>query len=339
MATKTVQLSLGSIVLLFIILFAIGMLGGAVASGLFTPPAPLTPTTNGTIVPVSQQITVSPSKLTSELVATHGKSVFLLAHETPKGIVAFGIGTALTNDGIIMSVTDPTKEPTVALGEDGVVVPLTAIGHDEISGIFFYKASNRIVPPVNLLQSMPSVGSSLLALARQEVGGHVTADSALLSSILLPSQTSAPGIQKLASIASTKPLVIGTPLLDEHGSLAAVVLNTEEHTALFVSDIRSALERLSSNKLSYNPFASLGFTLSWKANLDANRTMHVQSIVQSVEKGSPSDISGLQIGDVVTAIAGNTVSWDTNIGDALSARPAVLTIMRQEEQRTLTITE
>lgn len=337
MATTTIRLSLRYIILTVVLLLCFGIVGGALGSYIFSPSLPLTSDTNRTIVPVSQQVTVSPSKLAQDLAALHTKSVFLLAQETAKGIQSLGIGTALTNDGVIMSLQELKTEGAAALGEDGVVLPLVLIGKDELSGIFFYKASDRIVPPFNLLQNAPRTGSSFLALSREHNTAQLSASSVTFSTTLLPTEKDASGLQKIMKFDSTTLLPPGTPLIDENGNLAAVVLNAELHTALFVSDIRSALERLSGNRLAHDPFTSLGFTLSWNAALDASKVMKIGSVVASVTLGSPADTAGLETGDTVTAISGNTVSWDTNIVDALQGKPLLLTVVRKGENRTISI--
>ena len=337
MATKTIRLSLTSLILIFGLLSCIGIAGGVVGSRMFEPAPPLRSDTNGTIVPVSQEVTVSPGTLAADIAAANGKSVFILAHETPKGITAFGVGVALTNDGVIMSTINITKENVVGVGEDGVVFPLRPIGYDELSGISFYKASDRIISPFNLSQKTALAGSSLLALHRPANNVQISVHSLNLSTTLLPPETTAPGIQKVAQLESAVLLQPGTPLLNESGELSAILYDSEKNTALFTSDIRAALERLASNRLTYNPFVSLGFTISWESELNTSRTIRIMSEVASVTNNSPADTAGLEEGDIITAMNGNTVSWDTNIVDLLQAKPLHLTIMRKEEQRTISI--
>lgn len=337
MTTNTIRLSLSALVLVVGVLFCVAVFGGALGSRLFPAPLPLRSDTSGTIVPVSQQVTISPNKLSADMAAEYGKSLFLIAHEDTKGITPFGIGIALTNDGVIMSVQSTLQENVVGIGEDGAIFPLTAIGDDELSGISFFKATGRIVTPLNLSQNSPRVGSSFLALARHPSTFQTSAHAGVFTSTLVPSNLTAPGIQHIAQLESTSVLPIGTALLDENGALAGAVLDTDAKTGMYISDIRSALERLSSNRLTLNPFESLGFTVSWKAQLGANRTMRIQPTVNSVAVQSPADIAGLQVGDILTAISGNTVSWDTNIASALTAKPLSITIMRKDEQRTLSL--
>lgn len=337
MPTNTIRLPLSALIFIFIIILCVAIGGGIVGSRMLASQLPMRSDGSGTIVPVSQQVTVSPSKLASDIVATSGKSVFLIAHKNTKSISALGTGLALTNDGIIMSLIDTKEEDAVGIGEDGSIFPLTPIGHDELSGISFFKASDRIVTPLKVSQDTPLVGSSFLALFRQEDSAQITAHPAAFSATQLPTEATAPGIQKIASMESSTPIPLGAALMDENGNLAGVVLDPIKNSAMFVSDVRSALSRLSSNQLSSDPFTLLGFTVSWKTQIEGNNALRVKSIISSITKNSPADIAGLQTGDILTAIAGNTVSWDTSIIDALNTKPVNLTILRQEQVRQISI--
>ncbi len=338
MPTNTIRLSLSTIVLIIGGVFFIALMGGALGSRIFAQPLPLRSDTNGTIIPVSQEVVVSPSKLASDIVQNHGKSVFLLGLKTSTGINALGTGIALTNDGILMATEDLSQENIVGVGEDGIIFPLAPVGRDELSGISFYKASDRIITPFNLSQSAPRIGSSLLALHRISNITDIFAHTTTLASTSVPTESFAPGIQKIALIDSAAALPSGAALVDENGNLAGVFIDPEDATALFTSDIRAALERLSSNRLAYNPFQALGFSISWISRLDDNDTMRIASNIRSVLSNSPADIAGLKTGDILTAIDGNTVSWDTNVATILNAKTLNLTVMRQGQQRTIPLT-
>ena len=234
-----------------------------------------------------------------------------------------------------MSTQKPTKEKIVAIGEDGDAIPLTTIGYDELSGIYFYKLSGKIVTPVNLAGQAPRIGSSFLAVSRQNDTAKISVQNGIISANILPGEQGAPGVQSLGQLQSTNTLSSGSALLDEEGNLVGALLSAEEKTALLISDIRLALERLSANKFTYNPFTTLGITLSWKAQLDENKKTHIRSVVTQVENSGQAQVAGLQVGDTVTAIGGSAVSWDTNIIKLLDTKPLSLAIVRKGEQRTI----
>ncbi|MEK7499498.1 MAG: hypothetical protein AAB649_02735, partial [Patescibacteria group bacterium] len=152
MPTNTIRLPLSALVFIFLLILCVAIGGGIAGSRMFAQPLPLRSDGNGTIVPVSQQVTVSPSKLASDIVSSYGKSVFLIAEENTKSLSALGTGLALTNDGIIMSLADTKEKHVVAVGEDGAIFQLGKIGRDELSGISFFKASDRIITPFNVSQ-------------------------------------------------------------------------------------------------------------------------------------------------------------------------------------------
>lgn len=339
MATKTLQLSLSIILLIFLALLGTGVLGGYIGSRMFTTSLPIVSDTKGTIVPVSQQVTISPSKAAADIAESHAKSVFLLAEKTSKGIIANGIGTLLTNDGIIVTTISPLKEQLVAIGDDGTSLPLTLVGQDELSGITFYKINDRIVAPIDVAQNSPRIGSSLLALYRNSSSSQLSVAPFVFSSATAPTETAPLGIQKIAQLVGSEIIPAGTPLLDEEGKLAGISIDSANRMALLVPDIRLALDRLSSNTISQNPFTSLGFTVSWKPVALEDGSLKMSAIIETVALNGPASTAGLKTGDTLTAIAGNAISWDTTVYDALKAKNATLTVMRQGEQRTITLSQ
>ncbi len=68
---------------------------------------------------------------------------------------------------------------------------------------------------------------------------------------------------------------------------------------------------------------------------------NITTAIMSVEEGSPAQEAGLQAGDIVTAVNGETVNGD--LGEKISAYQAgddalVLTVLRGEEEKTLLMT-
>ncbi len=340
MSTKSITLSLSSILLIFLLIVCIGIFGGYIGSRIFEKPLPLISDTTKTIVPVSQQITISPSKSSEDIVATHRKSVFLIAEETSKGTIPLGIGTALTNDGVIITTVQATspKDQLIAIGDDNTAAPLTPAGEDVLSGLTLYKITDRIIAPIDVAQNSLRVGASLLALYRQQETAQISSTNALFAAPIFPSLPHAPGVQQVGQFTISDTSLPGAPLLDENGKLTGIVIDPEKKTALLASDIRAVLDRLSSNTLANNPFASFGFTVAWNGVFAADRTIKIQATVASVTPSTPASAAGLKVGDTITAIDGNTVSWDTNMYTALSSKPLQVTILRQDQQRVLTIT-
>lgn len=334
---RTIRLSVGLIFLGLLIVLVIGIAGGYIGSR-FTP-APITVLPNGdrTIVPVSQQVTISPSKAGEDIVATQGKSILLLVTQTPKGISYVGSGVIMTNDGVIATVSDlPDTTPLFALGESGTLTAVTHIGLDALSGIAFLKIADQILPPVTLSQAPPAVGAELIALSRGEQTGTPIASRHTLSALIAPEDGAAVGIQQVGVITgSTLPLPASTALFTDEGRLAGIISSGDTLTLLLIPDITAALSRLSSNTLAENPFATRGFTVSWKLAEDAAGTLGMRAIVRQLTPKTQAIEVGLKVGDVLVSANGNPITWDSSLPSAITKSPLLLSILRQAEERTL----
>lgn len=335
--TTTIRLSLGLLFLSIVVILAIGVIGGYIGSRLTPIPITVLPNGDRTIVPVSQQVTISPSKTGENIVSTQGKSILLLVTQTLKGIVRVGTGVVMTNDGVIATVSDiPDTTPVFALGENGSLATVTHIGTDVLSGITFLKISDQILPPVTLAQSSPEVGAELIALSRGEQTGSPVTSRHTLSAIVAPGNDVAVGVQHVGVLTPPNPpLDASVALFTDEGRLAGVILPADTPTMLLITDIISALSRLSANTLAENPFASRGFTVSWKFTPDATGVFGMRATIREViPKTQASDV-GLKVGDVLISAHGNPITWDSFLPSAIAKSPLILSILRQTEERTL----
>ncbi len=335
METKTIRVSLGSLVLALIILAAIGIMGGYIGTRIFPPQQPLISGDDRSIIPIAQQVVISPNKSAQENVSQASRSIYLLAETASRGITPLGSATAITNDGILMTTVDATGDGLLAIGENGQSMQLSPIGTDALTGISFLKASGQIVTPLEMAQNAPRPGEMLLAPYRQPSIAQIATASTMMSGTTLPSDSYAPGLQKLAQLTAPVDVPSGTPLLDDAGTLAGMLIDPENGTAIVISDIRSALDRLSSGSLAKNPFADLGFTVSWRGQVNEVPSITIASVVDSVAQNGNAAKAGMRAGDVITAVGGNTLTWDTPLTPLLSPAPSTITVMRQGEQQTL----
>ncbi len=337
--TKVITLSLGSIFFIIIVLGFVGTLGGY-AGSKFAQPRQLQQVVNGTntIVPVSQSVTISPSKNFSDIATSRSKSVLLLAHESTKGITPFSMGVIITSDGIVLAPVDGGAEGVLAIGENSDTTPLTYIGKDSLTGMHLFRMQNKVVVPVELAQKTPAIGATFLQMTRISDTMHIRAEVTTLSQFVPPLQASGLGINQLALMQSSKQeSPIGSPLFDEEGRLAGI-MRANDHTAVLISDIQQLITRLSSNSLTQNSFTELGFAVQWKVQEDAQSNYTMRATVASVTLQSITARAGLKIGDVLSAINGSTITWDSNVHAMLQSNPVLLTILRQEETSILTLT-
>lgn len=334
----TIRLSLGLICIGIALFFLVGGLGGYTASRLISAPVTVLQTGDRTVVPVSQQVTISPSKNTESIASAQGKSVLVLVKQTSKAIVPLGTGIILTNDGVIMS-TKAISEPSIsALGEDGTLSPITLIGHDALSDITFFRIADQILPPVTLAQSSPAVGSEIVNIFRDYHTMHIGAVKYTVSTIIAPDTENAPGIQRVGLLSgSASSVTPGTALFNDEGRLVGAMLEKEAPTMVLVSDITDALSRLSANTLAEDPFATTGIGITWRLEKDISGTLAMMAVISHIDPKSPSFTAGIKPGDVITAINGNAITWDSIVSKALEKTPLSISVLRQGEERTITL--
>lgn len=332
------NLSLGMLCTAIVVLFVVGILGGYIGARI--APAPRTVLEDGskTIVPVSQHITVSPSKIGEDVVVTQGKSVVLLVQQKNKETVPLGRGIILTNDGIVASTQRFSDIPLAAVLEDGsVVAPLTFIGQDTLSGIIFFRIPDQILPPVTLAQSAPKVGAEMLSIIRDERTMHVASGRHTLSAIVAPDGKHAPGVQQVGILSGDSPTLPGMALFDDSGALVGVMNDEDTPTILLLPEITAALSRLSSNTLAQDPFSDIGITITWKTQQDRSGVFGVRAVVSSVVPKTPAFEASVKSGDILKQINGSAVTWDSPVWQLLTKPPITLLLLRQDEERTITL--
>ncbi|OGY37206.1 MAG: hypothetical protein A3E36_01235 [Candidatus Andersenbacteria bacterium RIFCSPHIGHO2_12_FULL_45_11b] len=342
--STTIKISLGSLLVFIILLGGVGALGGYIGTRMVTPKQVATNSSSEqtkTIVPVTQQITISPGKLATDVIANKSKSIFLLAHKTSsKELQPFAIGVVLTNDGVIASTQPGGSSPVVAVGEDGAQVTLTGIGTDTLTGLHFFRLDHKVVTPIDVAQLAPRIGASLLGVFRSSTTMAPSTQFTHLSGITPPNEDSAPGIQQIGVLQRVQPVLLpGTALLDDDGRLAGLLQDSEHASLLLSPDIQQALGRLSANNLSQNPLADFGLAITWTLQENDQSVFAVRAIAQSITPKTVAGQAGIKNGDIITAINGNTITWDSSILRLLGGNQIQLSVMRNGELHTIPISK
>jgi len=137
------------------------------------------------------------------------------------------------------------------------------------------------------------------------------------------------------SIQSTTPLEAlreGTPLVDQHGDLVALLTHGPQGTQVVLVDVLDDL-RWSLVHLGGRAGDQLGVALS------GNRTPSLR--ISRLAPDGPAERAGLQVGDVITAVNGVEVHHCDALLAALAERQPgdtmVLTVRRDGEQLTVTV--
>jgi hypothetical protein len=327
--------------IILVLLICVGMIGGYVGVRIGQPKhieVSQSDNSSNTIVPVSQQITVSPGKLASDTIANTSKSIYLLAHQTTKGLKGFAIALAVTNDGILVSTENGGTDATYAIGEDATSTQITPVGTDTLTGLHFFKLTNKVITPIDVAQTMPRIGATLLAVSKSDTTTTPQAEITLLSSII-PAQSDTPaGIQRVGMLQPIPNAPTGSSIISEDGKLAGLLLQKDTSTIIFASDIAQAISRLSNNALTQDPFTDFGFSVSWTLQQDDQSRIAIRPVISSVSPKGIAAQAGLKTSDIITTINTSTITWDNNIATLLSGNQIQVTVLRNNAPITLTLT-
>jgi membrane-associated protease RseP (regulator of RpoE activity) len=197
-----------------------------------------------------------------------------------------------------------------------------------------------VVAPLDVRRDPLGVGAELLGVSRSEVNRQLKVIEFRVQEFGLPRVGEATGWQRLIlgsdNLAAS---LIGTPLVDEEGRLAAIVLDAEGR-ALGVDVLEMSLGRLGAGGREFDPLKKLGLNLAYSfspAIGDAGTVAFTPTIV-AVTPGSPAAGALLQRGDRIVTIGETTITWETNVAEQLSVSlPLKMTVRRDEKVVSATI--
>lgn len=327
---KTVRLSLTMLWLGLAGIIGLGMLGGWLVHFWLPTAAPLTNRTEPVLTTV-QEVTISPSTAAVKVVEQAQRSVLLLGEG--------GVGFVLTSDGLVASPTELKAPSPVATDERGQTLTLDAVGRDELYGIAYYRLRTAVLPPLDMRRDDPAVAARLLAVGRSSVTWQPQVATYEVAEYVLPKEGSAPGWHRLLQGTGTAVLP-GSPLLDEEGKVAGVIIDPISGAALPVAQLNESLSRVVDNKREYDPLAEAGIVARPVFGvLITERPATFALQISSVRPQSPAAAAGLKVGDQVVSINQSVLNWNTNPTAVWRAatRPLVLLVIRNQAEQTVTI--
>lgn len=329
-----VRLSLRWILLVAVVMLLLGIAGGIIGVTISSPKTPLIPPRDQLVTNV-QEVTISPNQAAQSSVANHERSLLLLAQGSRNNPVVFAAASVITNDGIIATLNPPVRDEVFAIDSSGAYVDLESVGQDVLYGITFYRARDGVFAPFSLATTDPAPGALLLQLSRSSETFAAQARQHTLEQYTLPTDEDVLGWLRTGLLTNAVPTLAGSPLLNDDGTVAALLIDSAGNRTIPVSYLRRSLERLSAGQREHNPFTTLGFTLRPTFAASTNQTgVEFQLVVNEVEADKTA--SALRIGDVVTAINEQELTWNANIADLVAAPlPITLSIERAGRPQTI----
>lgn len=335
---SVVRLSLRWVLFALVLVLAVGAIGGMLGQQAVKPRVPLLNDQRDQIVTTVQEVSISPSQAAQQTVKNARRSVLLLARSTGSELAPFAIGSLITNDGLVASVHKPVQGDVFAIDDTGTRVALSAVGTDVLFGITYYRVQDAVIAPLDFAQTDPDIGMQGIALSRSVATMGPVSTSLSLSEFILPAEQALPGVQRLAQFSEVG-ILTGTPIIDDTGMLTAIMYG-EEGQALPISTVRASLDRITAGTRERNPYDRLGFEPAFVFGTTSQDIVpQFRVVVSSIEPKSPA-ASALRVGDVITTVGDEAVTWSVPLVTFLSDQSEpTLTIQRGDIERTITLRE
>lgn len=340
---RTIKLTLRWVLFGIILMVAFGVLGGIVGSLWFSPTLPpLTNTDGQQLVSTVQELTISPGIARSEMIERASRSVVVIgiADADPPDLRATAV--AVTNDGLLATAATLPSDDLVAYDADGQVLPVNRVGEDELFGITYLRLPNSVVVPLDLRPTDAPVGQTLTALTGEEESLAPAVADFLIESYTLPEAAAPAGLQRQLhgnSVALVGPGQRGTPLVDEEGNLAGLLMDADTGIAIPVSHVRESFDRVAKDERERDPFAELGVRVRYEfSNPTPDAAATFQATVSNVTPDGPAAAAGIRVGDSITHVGETALTWETSVAGLLARQlPFTVTIERQETSQNITI--
>jgi putative serine protease PepD len=226
---------------------------------------------------------------------------------------------------------------------DGTKAPAHVVGQDASSDVAVVRVnvdSSKLTPLTIADSSKVQVGSGVIAIGSPYgLSGSLTVGvvSALNRTITSPNNYSIPGA--IQTDAPINPGNSGGPLLDANGDVIGMNSQIESNSnsnsgvgfAISSNSVRRVAERLASGGKVSHPYLGVALT-----NGSGGAT------ASSVASGSPASKSGIQSGDVVTAIDGRLIGSADELVGAIQSHQAgdavTLTVKRTGQTQQVKVT-
>jgi len=336
---NVVKVSVAMVLLGIVVIFGVGLLGGLLAVQIWPPQAPLS-NDQAQLITTTQEVIISPSTSTVEMIKSSNRSVFKLVD----GISGRTLGSAvvMTNDGAMATTASLPKTKIQGIDYQGNLINLERMGRDAVYGIEWLRVPDAVLTPIDIRSSEGEIGYEFMALARSSAGELIKTQPYILYEYSLPPEISTVGAQRLfkGSILGGMEWS-GSPLLDEEGKLAGLILKPESGLALAAGDVADSLARLARGAREQNTLAELGLALKYRfVRLGEDQKLNFAAEVVGVTNNSPAALATIKRGDLILAVNEERVTWQRSVVEDLEQdKPYQVTVQRGDKQVSVLVQE
>lgn len=320
----------------FVLVALVGMLGGMLGAWWWQPGGAALPASQDRLLTTIQEVTVSPNTITAEAIKREQRSVVLLAREAHPE-VALATGFVVTSDGVVATTARLPEEKLAMIDEHGRPQALERLGQDVIFGITYLRAASGVFSPLDVRDREAPVGFTLTFLSRSSLTGSARTKAYTVEEYRLPERGDPVGWQRLfGGTEFSEAVTAGSPLLDDEGQVAGIVLPDTNGRALSSVVLQSSLSRLAAGQLAENPYEQVGLGVTYGFWTAADGGRQFGLFIVSIRPGSRAAAAGLRSGDIISKISNEAVAWDTLVyGHLTPSDPIPIEVRRDDLTRSL----
>lgn len=341
-AARVVRVSLAWLLAGVIAVTVLGMVGGVLAVQMWLPKTvPLTEE-GDRLVSTVQEVTISPNISASEMLQTAQRSVVVIDIDRGElqAPTALATGFVVTNDGILVTAGELPAGKLTAYDYQGNAVALERMGSDALFDLTYLRAREAVLIPLDMRSEPVPVAYELMAVSRSVPTLFPRAEFYRITETILPPELMPAGIQQVfkgTQLAETE--LTGSPLLDDEGYVAGLLINPAAGLALPVSHLKESLDRVVGGRREFDTFAELGLEFRYiLVAAPEGRGRQLGAEVQAVLPNSVAAAAKLKRGDILVRINDRPLEWGSSVlGNLSQDLPLILTVDRAGKQMAVTL--
>jgi S1-C subfamily serine protease len=339
---KVIKISFRWLLLLLVLIIGFGMLGGWLAGQIWKPVYPLITASGKQVVTTTQEVVISPNLSAAENLKRVQRSVVMIG-KGGKQIVEslLATGVVVTSDGLIVTTGDIPKSQLLAFDFEGRKIELDYVGEDELFGLTYLRLKNGVLSPLDIRMEEVSLAVELLVASRNITTFTPRAEFYRVHEYLLPPELMPAGRQSVfRGTEHSDKVLSGSPLIDEEGRLAGMLLNPAAGLALPANQVKESMQRVVEGRREFDPFVELGFTVHYSLlALEENAARQLVAEVEKIERNSPA-AAEMKVGDIIVGVEDKKLAWNESLVEKITRDlPLKIELIRGEDRMMIVLNE
>ena len=275
-----------------------------------------------------------------------GASILLVdgRRRYPASGIAYAADLVLTADHVL------TRDDNISVSAgDGKLISATLAGRDPGSDLALLRLSGKSLLPARTSESLPKVGSLVLAVGRPNKVG-LQASWGIVTTVGGPARTGRGGLldQYIQTETVSYPGFSGGPLIDTEGQVLGLNTSGLTHGGALTIPVKAAwriadaLAKHGSVKRGYLGVRTQTVGIPEAGQTNLKREQQQGLLVLWLDEGGPAEKAGLLVGDILVGVGGQAVQDPDDLFAALGSdtvgKPAQVEVLRGGKPETISVT-